>query len=110
MDLSTSEKRRVKAGTEWIKVFQETNSVTITARKCGVPRSTIYRWIDKYKHNGEIGLVGQSRRPHSFGNLKVTPSIEKTILEIREKYKWGPQRIKNYLDRLNNCTISSSTI
>ncbi|GAC1424431.1 MAG: hypothetical protein NVS1B13_03080 [Flavisolibacter sp.] len=44
-----SNNREIKAREKWLLTYQELGSVNKAALKCGVPRSTIYRWIKRYK-------------------------------------------------------------
>ena len=43
-------------------------------------------------------------------DLKVREMDEKKILSLREKYKWGPQRLAVYFLREEEKSISSTTI
>ena len=95
---------------EWIKIFERTKSVTITSRRSGVPRSTIYRWINRFQKEGESGLKSRSRKPHRLAKKKVTKSDEEMILELRDKHKWGSQRISTYLQRNQGPELSDTTI
>ena len=60
--------------------------------------------------NGAEGLQGISRRPKKLAKLKTTPEIEKLILEIREKHKWGPQRIQSHFKQIKGPSLSVPTI
>ncbi|WP_409193536.1 helix-turn-helix domain-containing protein [Chryseobacterium sp. SG20098] len=48
-------------------------------------RSTLHRWIKRYKEEGEQGLSDKSRRPKTPTNTKVTKETESIILDLREK-------------------------
>jgi len=105
----TNEERKIKARSTWLRIYNETGSVTKTCNRCGISRSTLYRWIKRYK-DGEIEkLSDKSRRPHTFGNKKVDDVLEKKILDLR-KNKWGPQRISNHLLRISNISLSATTV
>ena len=102
--------KKIQARKKWLALYKETGSVSITCRRCGIARSTLYRWIKRYKLTGFPGLSDKSQRPHKFGNQKTTDDLEKTVLKIREKYNWGSQRISNHLNRTHGISISSMTI
>lgn len=108
--MKIEEQRRVRARSVWMDVFQETNSVAKTSRRCGVPRSTIYRWLKRFEDKGAAGLEGISRRPKKLAKLKTNPEIEKLILEIRNKHKWGPQRIQSHFNQIKGPALSVPTI
>lgn len=102
--------RKIRARQIWIKTYKELGSVTKAARKCGIPRSTLYRWISRYEMNGTEGLKDRSQRPNSFAKLKLTPSLEKLILKLRGEKKWGPKSISTFLLREKNIELSAPTI
>jgi len=101
--------RKLNARKKWLAIYKKTGSVTITANRCGIARSTLYRWIKRYNDHGIEGLSDKSKRPHIFGNQKVDEQLEKLVLELRKK-KWGPQRISNHLKRTKKISLSPSTI
>ena len=52
---------------------------------------TLYRWNKKLKENN-WDLRDKSKRPKTI-HKKITPEIEKKVLEIRSKTGWGERRI-----------------
>ena len=108
--LSRSQQRKLRAREAWIKIYQQLGSVTKAARKCGIPRSTLYRWISRYQDQGMTGLKDRSQRPKRLSRLKITASLEKLILKIRLEKKWGPQRISIFLLREKSLELSAPTI
>lgn len=103
------QQRKTKERQKWLQIYEKTGSVTITANRCGIARSTLYRWIKRYNESSVQGLSDKSRRPHTFGNQKVDEQMESTILELRKR-KWGPQRISNHLKRTKGLSLSAMTI
>ena len=91
--------REFSARKKWIKSYFHYKSVSIAARKCGIPRSTLYRWIKRFKESGEEALKGKSKRPKKLAKQKIRNRDEEKILNLREKYKWGPQRLALYFLR-----------
>jgi transposase len=108
--MEAGEQRRIRARSTWMEVFEETKSVSKTSRKCGVPRSTIYRWLKRYKASGAAGLQGYSRRPKKFAKQKITSEVEKQILDIRKKHSWGPLRIYLHFKQIKGPALSAPTI
>lgn len=37
----------IKARESWLKVYQDLGSITKADRRCGIARSTLYRWIER---------------------------------------------------------------
>ncbi|WP_183308069.1 helix-turn-helix domain-containing protein, partial [Dysgonomonas hofstadii] len=44
-------------------MYEQTGSVTKTALRCGIARTTLYRWIKRYQEEGKSGLSDKSKRP-----------------------------------------------
>ena len=57
---------------KWLKLYTETGSVTKTALRCGIARSSLYRWINREKEQGKLEL----------SDMKITPEIETIILNL----------------------------
>ena len=61
---------------KWLELYAETGSVTKSALRCGIARSTLYRWINRGKEEGKSELSDKSKRPSRLANMKITPEIE----------------------------------
>jgi len=86
--------------------------VGTVARRFGVSRRTVQRWMARYRALGVPGLRMGSRRPKTIVR-KMTPEDEAAIVAIRERTGLGPDRIKVLLEtaRRTNCvTYSKRTI
>lgn len=105
-----SKTRKWKARKTWVDTYQKLGSVSQAAKRCGIPRSTLYRWIKRYEEHGNEGLHDIPQRPKHLAKLKITADLEQLILFIRTHYKFGPQRIYIHLIREYNIELSSSTI
>lgn len=101
-----SKRRSIKARETWLKCYEELGSVSKAARKCGIPRSTLYRWIKRVKNEGKDSLAGRSRRPKTLARQRITAEITELIKSIRQEFNFGPQRISLHLSRLHNIEIS----
>jgi transposase InsO family protein len=100
--------RKAKAREFWIKTYNELGSVTKAARKCGIPRSTLYRWIERNKKGKSFN--DKSKRPKRLAKQLITPTYEELILSIRDQYKFGQHRISTYLLRNHEIHLSPTTI
>ena len=83
--------------------------VTKTCREFKVPRSTFYRWKQKYDAEGRSGLYRKKPVAHSHPR-KTSPEVVEKILELRREYQIGALRITYYLDRYHGIEISESTV
>lgn len=105
-----SKQRKVTARKTWIKIYEELGSVSKAARRCGIPRSTLYRWINRYKPDDENSLKDKSQKPIKLAKQKITEEIEKLILSIRDQHNFGPQSISTHLVRNHSIKLSPPTV
>jgi transposase InsO family protein len=105
-----AKKRKLKARETWIKIYEELGSVSKTARRCGIPRSTLYRWINRYDANNKNSLADKSQKPLRLARQKITKEIEELILSIRHKHNFGPQSISTHLLRNYEMSLSPPTV
>lgn len=68
-------------------------SFSALCRAFSISRPTGYKWIDRYRSEGEPGLNDQSRAP--MHPARGTPlHIQDAILELRHKHSnWGPRKL-----------------
>jgi transposase InsO family protein/transposase-like protein len=58
------------------------------AEQLGLSRATVYKWLARYREEGEAGLVDRSSRPHT--SPRRTPvEVEATILALRTEVGRG---------------------
>lgn len=74
---------------KWLELYVETGSVTKTALRCGITRSTLYSWINCEKEQGKSELSDKSKRPSRLANMKITPEIETIILNLCVRQEEG---------------------
>ena len=75
-------KEDIRMRQKWLELYAETGSVTKSALRCGIARSTLYRWINCEKEQGKSELSDKSKRPSRLANMKITPEIETIILNL----------------------------
>lgn len=74
------------------------------AERFQVARSTVSKWVTRYRAGGEAALQDHSSRPHRSPNH--TPKrIERRIVALRVSRRWGPHRIAYHL-HLSQSTVS----
>ncbi len=79
--------------------WQEGESVAELARREGVSRKTIYKWIGRHEELGLEGLNERSRRPLSQPG-RTAREIEEAVVELRNRHpSWGPEKLKTWLER-----------
>jgi transposase InsO family protein len=62
-------------------------------RRFKISRRTGYKWLDRFKGHGQIGLLDQSRRPHNIPN-QTEPEIENYVIRLRkDDPEWGSKKL-----------------
>jgi transposase InsO family protein len=74
--------------------------VAAAARRFGVSRKTAHKWLAVYDAEehpcGAGALADRPRRPlHS--PRRTAPDGERAVLEVRDRYNWGPRKIHHFL-------------
>jgi putative transposase len=67
-------------------------SITALCDRYGVSRKTAYKWINRYKRDGEAGLTARSSRPRHSPQT-TDPAIVNAILHLRRIEGWGAKKI-----------------
>jgi len=82
-----------------LEVIEAAASVTDVARRYGVSRQTIHKWLVRYASHGLAGLVDKSSKPDTCPH-QMPPAVEAKVLEMRRTHPdWGPRTILNRLTR-----------
>jgi transposase InsO family protein len=82
-----------------LEVNEGAASVTDVARRYGVSRQTVHKWLVRYAHHGLAGLVDKSSKPDTCPH-QMPPTVEAKVLEMRRAHpQWGPRTILNRLAR-----------
>ena len=97
-----------QARKKMVATYQETGSISATARTWHTTRQTVRKWVRRYEQEGEAGLVDGSHRPHRCPR-RVSEEIEQQVIAAREKTKYGRQRLALYLRR-QGVEVSPDTI
>lgn len=88
---------------------QVTRNVTRTCRFFGISRTLFYRWRDRYRQHGLVGLHDGPRGPRHHP-YTTPPHIAALILQVRRDRPYGPLRISLFLARYHNVYVSTPTI
>jgi len=68
-------------------------------RRYSISRQTGYKWTKRYAAVGEAGLEELSRTPHSCPQAISEPVAESILGLRREHPRWGPRKLKAYLQK-----------
>ena len=72
-----------------LEVLEGAASVTDVARRYGVGRQTVHKWLRRYATSGLAGLVDKSSKPDTCPH-QMPPHIEAKVLEMRRLHpQWG---------------------
>jgi transposase InsO family protein len=83
-----------------LEVLEEGTPVTEVARRYGVARQTVHKWLARYANDGGLaGLADRSSRPQACPH-QMLPAVEARIVGMRRAHPgWGPGRIVWELER-----------
>lgn len=66
-------------------------------RRYGISRPTGYKWLARYRTEGDEGLVEHARRPHHSPN-KTPDHVEQVVIEARQADPgWGGRKLRDVL-------------
>ena len=69
-------------------------------RQFEISRKTAYKWLGRYRSEGEFGLADRSRRPRTFRE-PTAAEMEARVLSIRDAHPaWGGRKIRARLQAL----------
>jgi transposase InsO family protein len=87
------------------------SNTALLCRRFGISRKTGYKWLARYREQGEAGLREQSRRPRRSPR-RTDDQLESLIVATRrERPAWGARKLRAYLERAGHAGLpSASTI
>jgi putative transposase len=99
---------RVEARKQLLRTYQETGSISETARLWHTSRQVVRKWVQRYEEQGEAGLADRSRRPHH--SPRQTPAeIEELVVRAYQQTQLGRRRLAWYLAK-HGQSVSAHTI
>jgi transposase InsO family protein len=94
-------------------VLAESGSVpfAVLCRRFGIKRDTGYKWLARYRAEGEAGLVDRSRAPRS-SPWRTDPEMEELVCAARRVHPaWGGRKLRGFLLRQGHVGVpAASTI
>jgi len=79
------------------RVVAECRPVTHVVKELGCSRATGYKWLARWRAEGEPGLQDRPSTAHRLPS-KTTPETEARICALRTQLKRGPRRLAPLLD------------
>jgi transposase InsO family protein len=100
MDMPWKETTAMSERKEFVtEAHEERVNISVLCKEYGISRATGYKWLQRYKTEGDPGLQDQSRRPLHSPN-QTDAEIETEILRVRSDHpSWGGVKIIAYLKR-----------
>ena len=72
-------------------------NVSQLCREFGISRTNGYKWMRRFRLEGQAGLEDRSRRPKT--NCGIDGEIVLRILELRRRHAWGAKKLRSLLLR-----------
>jgi transposase InsO family protein len=74
-------------------------NMSTLCERFAVSRKTGYKWLARYRAEGEVALIDRSRRPHTLRD-PTSAEVEAAVLEVRDAHPaWGGRKIRKVLLR-----------
>jgi transposase InsO family protein len=74
------------------RISDEHWPVALAAEAAGVSRATAYKWVQRYRLEGDAGLEDRSSRPHRTPR-RLAAEVEAAIIRARVRRRFGPHRL-----------------
>jgi transposase len=74
------------------RVIEQHWPVAHAAKAMGISRQCAYRWVNRWRVEGEAGLADRSSRPHR-SPAKTPDAVERAIVSTRLDHRCGPVEI-----------------
>jgi transposase InsO family protein len=101
----------MESRSEFVKLASQVGAnVRQLCRRYGVSSATAYKWIGRYRKDGEEGLIDRSRRPENSPS-QSEPEFEREVLRVRtEQPAWGAVKIRRVLQDEGIAVKAASTV
>ncbi len=107
--LDLSKEARVRLS--WIGHYKKQGNASVTCRRFGIARTTLYKWLRRYAEKGPRGLEDRPRTPKRRRASTVPwQTVELICLLRREHPAWSKHKIAVILKRDHGISLSPSTV
>ncbi len=86
--------QRVEMVGDWLK---NESSISELSKMYGVSRVTIYKWLNRFKAEGPVGINEKSRAPSQHPNAVPDEMVQIVVNARLSHQTWGPKKIKEWL-------------
>jgi transposase InsO family protein len=110
--MSWQEQSTVELRAEFVRLAgSEGANVRALCRRSGISPTTGYKWLARYRAEGEAGLADRARRPHATP-ARTAPAMESAVLDLRDQHPtWGGRKLARRLQDLGAADVPApSTI
>lgn len=104
----TDQQMVVKTRHRMVELRGEGVPVTEIAQRLGFSKKTVYKWLGRFRAEGDAGLCNRSCRPHTIH--RTPPAVEEKVLSIRRLHTCSPLKIHMLLRRHDNLQVSVGAI
>ena len=96
---------------EIIRLVEESHlSARLTLAKLGIPRTTFYRWYDRYLQRGEAGLQDRSPKPKHVWN-RVPDEVKRKVVDFAlQETELSPRELAVTFTDQERYFVSESTV
>lgn len=92
METNTEEQRR-----QFVRSYESrTWSMTELCERYGITRPTGYKWVERWRADGDAGLGDRARTPLACPH-RTSPELEALLLTARRRYGWGATKLRTVL-------------
>lgn len=104
------ESDRVSERLEFVRLASVKGAnLSLLCERFEVSRKTGYKWLNRWRVEGDQGLVDQSRRPKSSPG-QTSGSMEQAVVELRLKHPaWGGRTLRKRLQTLGHSDVPSAS-
>lgn len=85
-----------------LRALEPGANIAALCREEGISRKTGYKWINRFKEKGRVGLEDLSRRPRN-SPLRASGEATLQVIELRQAHPtWGPKKLHAILLRASD--------
>ena len=103
--------KEARARLTWLGHYKKHRNASVTCRRFGISRSTLYKWVKRYIEKGPLGLEDLSRAPRRRRTSPVPWQTIDLVVAIRgARPAWSKHKIAAILARDRGIKLSASTV